>query len=337
MVFFVERLLVVLVVVATAAALWRLTGILVLLFGATLLAIGLRAATRTIARIIKIGEAFALSVVIIIAIAIFSAAFWLFGSVVAAQLDEVLQAAPAGIKLFMERLNANPYGRQLLDQARDVNVVGATGWATSVATATVGSITRGIGYGAITIFVAIYLAAQPNRYRRLCIRLVPPTNQKAVERFIDLMGSILKRWLTGQLVVMFTIGLLSGVGLWLLGIEAAFALGLMGGLLCFIPFVGAILAAVPATLVALTAGAVLCRLGHLDVRGCSLRRGKLHHTYGTAGGNLLTAGSRYPVDGCIQPPPGTLRRAARSATYTAAHGRCRDLLRPEGTRRTARE
>ena len=39
-----------------------------------------------------------------------------------------------------------------------------------------------------------------------------------------------------------------------MGIEATFALGLMGGLLCFIPFVGAVLAAIPATLVALTQG-----------------------------------------------------------------------------------
>ena len=53
---------------------------------------------------------------------------------------------------------------------------------------------------------------------------------------------------------MAVIGVLSGFGLWLLGIEAAFTLGLIGGLLCFIPYVGAILAAVPATLVALTQG-----------------------------------------------------------------------------------
>jgi predicted PurR-regulated permease PerM len=53
---------------------------------------------------------------------------------------------------------------------------------------------------------------------------------------------------------MVAIGVLTGIGLWLMGIEAAFALGLMGGLLCFIPFVGAILAAIPATLVAMTQG-----------------------------------------------------------------------------------
>ena len=70
----------------------------------------------------------------------------------------------------------------------------------------------------------------------------------------DVTEDILRRWLLGQLVVMGTIGILSGIGLWLLGIDAALALGLMGGLLSFIPYLGAELAAVPATLVALTQG-----------------------------------------------------------------------------------
>src|ERR1039457_4993329 len=84
------------------------------------------------------------------------------------------------------------------------------------------------------------------------MRIVPPAHRGTAERLFAMTGYILRRWLIGQMVVMVTIGVLSGIGLWLLGIEAAFALGLMGGLLCFIPFVGAILAAVPATLVALT-------------------------------------------------------------------------------------
>jgi predicted PurR-regulated permease PerM len=104
------------------------------------------------------------------------------------------------------------------------------------------------------LFVAIYLAAQPDRYRHLCLRLVPPIQRSTAEYFFGVTAQVLQRWLVGQLVVMVTIGVLTGIGLWLLGIEAAFALGLTGGLLCFIPFVGAILAAVPATLVALTQG-----------------------------------------------------------------------------------
>ena len=156
----------------------------------------------------------------------------------------------------MDRLTANPYGRLFLEQVRGMDVTGATGWATSTATAAVGAITTGLGYAVVTFFVAIYLAAQPHRYRHLCMRLVPQAHHLTTEGLFDAIADTLQRWLAGQLVVMCTIGLLTGIGLWLLGIEAAFALGLMGGLLCFIPFVGAILAAVPATLVALTQGPI---------------------------------------------------------------------------------
>ena len=47
----------------------------------------------------------------------------------------------------------------------------------------------------------------------------------------DATANILGRWLAGQLVVMATVGILSGLGLWALGIEAALVLGLVGGVL----------------------------------------------------------------------------------------------------------
>jgi predicted PurR-regulated permease PerM len=253
---FTGRLLIIVIVAAVAGALWQLTDILMLLFGAILLAIGLRAAVRTVSRQTGMGEIPALAIVVVLLLVVFTAALWVFGSTVAAQLDEVIQASPTGFQLVVDWLNGHPNVRQFLEQARGTNVVGATGWATSIVATAVRSITRVLGYGMITFFVAIYLAAQPERYRRLCMRLVPPVHHGVAARLFAMIGDILRRWLIGQMVVMCTIGLLSGIGLWLLGIEAAFALGLMGGLLCFIPFVGAILAAVPATMVALTQGPI---------------------------------------------------------------------------------
>jgi predicted PurR-regulated permease PerM len=253
---FTGRLLVVFVIAALAAALWQLTGVLLLLFGAILLAIGLRAATRVVSRLTGIRETVALAGVIVAGLAVFGSALWVFGSLAADQLDEVIQAAPTGFRLLGERLVSHPYGRLLLEQVRGMDVGGATGWATSMATAAARSVTRGLGYAVITFFVAIYLAAQPDRYRHLCIRLVPPIYRMTTEKLLDRTGALLQRWLIGQMVVMCTIGLLMAIGLRFLGIEAAFVLGLIGGLLCFVPFVGAILAAVPATLVALTHGPI---------------------------------------------------------------------------------
>ena len=53
---------------------------------------------------------------------------------------------------------------------------------------------------------------------------------------------------------MLVVGLLTGFGLWLLGMPSFLVLGLMAGVLEFIPFAGPIIAAVPAVLLALAAG-----------------------------------------------------------------------------------
>ncbi len=253
---FTGRVLVVLLITALAAGVWQLSDILVLLFGASLLTIGLCAATGLVAQLTGIRRSIALTGVFLLGLCVVGGALWVFGATIAAQFDDVMQVAPAGFKLFMAWMTGNPYGRQVLEQVRGANVMGATGWATSMITSIGGLITRGLGYAIVALFVAIYLAAQPDRYHHLCLRLVPPAHRATVETLFGVIGTVLRRWLAGQMVVMATIGVLTGIGLWLLGIEAAFALGLMGGLLCFIPFVGAILAAVPATLVAMTQGPV---------------------------------------------------------------------------------
>jgi predicted PurR-regulated permease PerM len=53
---------------------------------------------------------------------------------------------------------------------------------------------------------------------------------------------------------MVVVGLLTGIGLWLIGVPSALALGLLAGLLEFIPFAGPIIAAIPAVLLAMVVG-----------------------------------------------------------------------------------
>ncbi len=251
---YLQRLLITLVVLIIVAALWTLADVILLVFGAVLLAIGLCGAARLMTRLSGIRGTFALISVAVLVFSAFAAALWIFGSVASKQFNDVLIVAPAGYKLFIEWLGSSIYGQQILEQAHSINLVGATGWATALISPVFGLITRGLGYAAVCLFVATYLAAQPGRYVHLVLRLIPVAGRQTTQDLFNALQLILERWLLGQMAVMLTIGALSGLGLWFLGIEAAFALGLMGGLLCFIPFVGAILAAIPATLVALTQG-----------------------------------------------------------------------------------
>ena len=58
-------------------------------------------------------------------------------------------------------------------------------------------------------------------------------------------------WLKGELIAMLVIGLMTGIGLWLLGVQSWLVLGILAGFFEFIPFAGPILSAVPAILIAL--------------------------------------------------------------------------------------
>ena len=60
--------------------------------------------------------------------------------------------------------------------------------------------------------------------------------------------------LLGQMVDMLAVGVLAAAGLWLAGVPLPFALGMLAGLLTFIPYFGAILAGIPGVMIALNVG-----------------------------------------------------------------------------------
>jgi predicted PurR-regulated permease PerM len=127
---------------------------------------------------------------------------------------------------------------------------GAAATLTPALGSVLGSVGQGVAYTAIVIASGIFLAIEPQRHLRGVLLVVPAAAKPTVEAFLNRSATILHKWLVSRLIVMISIGVLSSLGLWALGIEGAFTLGLIGGLLTFIPLVGALLAAVPAILVA---------------------------------------------------------------------------------------
>jgi predicted PurR-regulated permease PerM len=110
--------------------------------------------------------------------------------------------------------------------------------------------------GAITDVVlvivgGIFLAVEPDLYRRGLLKLVPRSGRGNLSQALDDCWTALRLWLLARLATMALVGLITGIGLYLIGVPAALTLGLLAGLLDFIPFVGPIIAAVPAVLLAL--------------------------------------------------------------------------------------
>lgn len=99
---------------------------------------------------------------------------------------------------------------------------------------------------AIILFVAIYVAADTQLYHRGLMHLFPHRARPLVGDVLSEIATQLRKWLTTQLIAMAVIATVSTIVLLILDVKAAFALGLIAGLLEFIPTVGPILSAVPA-------------------------------------------------------------------------------------------
>lgn len=103
----------------------------------------------------------------------------------------------------------------------------------------------------IVFFISLYMAFSGERYIKGIVKLVPVSRRQAALEVIHTLSHTLKWWLIGISAMMVVVGILSGIGLWLLGIPLALILGILAGLLTFIPYFGPILSAVPAILIAL--------------------------------------------------------------------------------------
>jgi predicted PurR-regulated permease PerM len=123
-------------------------------------------------------------------------------------------------------------------------------YAGSVAASTLGGIITAL----VLVATTLYFAAAPALYINGTIRLFPLPYRIRARSILAHIGSTLRRWALGQLIDMAVVGVLTGIGLLLLGVPLALALAVLASLLTFIPYFGAIVAAVPAMLVGLTVG-----------------------------------------------------------------------------------
>jgi len=98
----------------------------------------------------------------------------------------------------------------------------------------------------VITFVAVYIAVDSKTYRRGIMHLVPRRGRAKAAEVMDAVGVTLRRWLVAQLIGMVAIGGITTALLLLLDVRAAVALGILAGLLEFVPYFGPILSAVPA-------------------------------------------------------------------------------------------
>ena len=246
---FIRRVLIVLGLAALFFLVWELRILLLMLFGAIVIASIFRAVADTICHYTRLPNAVSTALAILLVLGSLAALAAVFGSHVAQQVATLKETLPAAWKTLEQRVGDIGLIDQLDRLVATITTPG--GGSLSGFGRMLISIGGGIADFVVVIFAGIYLATQPNFYRVGAIKLVPPARRKIAAEAMLESERALRLWLKGQAVAMLVVGLLTGFGLWVLGMPSAFTLGLVAGVLEFIPFAGPILAAVPAILLAL--------------------------------------------------------------------------------------
>ena len=246
---FVERLLIALVIVGLALLLWQLRSLLILLFGSILFAVILRIIANPIQHRFRLPDSLALLIAVLIVFGIFGLAIFLFGAEVVRQASVIADRIPAAWEALQQWLAAWGLGEPVREWTDELRSNGG-GVLTNLG-GLIWSVSNALTDTLLLIVGGIFLAARPKLYRTGIIKLVPEEARGRTAQALDDVWRALRLWLAGRLAAMVLVGLLTGLGLWALGVPAALTLGLVAGLLEFIPFIGPIVAAIPGVLLAL--------------------------------------------------------------------------------------
>ncbi|WP_151633831.1 AI-2E family transporter [Noviherbaspirillum aerium] len=239
--------------VAIAGIVWYAADVLMLVFACILFAILLYDMSRRVRQWLHLPHWLALGAVVLLLLVVFVGAGWLMAPQISEQAGELAKTVPQALKDLQKQMSQYPMLAQLMNGMPPAEeLAGKLGAMLPQAGLFFSGLLGVVGNIAIIAFVGIYLAYQPGVYINGIVTLVPPRKRERIREVFDELGRTLGQWLAGKAVSMLVVGVATTAGLALLDIPLALVLGIIAGLLDFIPYVGPIMAGVPAVLIALT-------------------------------------------------------------------------------------
>jgi len=236
--------------------LWQIREVLLLMFAAVVLATTLNRLSKRFQRLgMRRGFAVLLSVAIFLAGVV--GFFWLIVPPFAQQFQELTNQVPKGFGRFNTWLDAlrTRIPNQLVPYIPDIN---------SLIQQVQPFVNRLLGNsfafvsGSLEVVLKILLVlvltgmmlADPLAYRKVFVRLFPSFYRRRVDGILDQCEVSLEGWITGAFIAICVVGLMSLIGLSILGIKAALALAVLAGFFNLIPNLGPTMSVLPAIAIA---------------------------------------------------------------------------------------
>ncbi|HEU0311041.1 MAG TPA: AI-2E family transporter [Sphingomicrobium sp.] len=232
---------------------------LLLIIGGMVFAVVLDGGTRLLGRVLPIGRGWRLAIVTLAGFAFVGWVFYFAGTTLAGQAEELrIVVTEQGQRLFgflvetglmpSDSAGIQGFGQQLL---------GGVGRLTSAVSTAVGAVASMI----LIMVIGIFIAIEPRLYDRGVAWMLPVENRGRFYEITDKVGFTLRRLLAGRIVGMVFEGIFTWFMLAYAGqifgvgpVPMAALLGLLTGLLAFIPNIGAIISGILMVAVGFSAG-----------------------------------------------------------------------------------
>lgn len=242
-----RRTLVVAAGAGVAILLWKLTDLILLLLAATLVAFIFYKFAMALQHRLRMPFALALTLAVILPMLFLVLVFAMFGNLMANQFTILFDRLPDAWAVFQNWLASSDIGRQISARADTLMPEGSR--IVDILQASISGIST-LATNLVVILVGgIYLAAQPRLYGNGILKVIPPAARQKTVHVVQAVADAMSAWLKAQGIAMLFIGFFTGVALTIVGIPAAPAIGLVAGLCEFVPYLGAIVVVVPATLI----------------------------------------------------------------------------------------
>ena len=186
------------------------------------------------------------------------------GSVVESQVRGLIESAPTLLSDAQDQIaqlqstlglesGLLPDPQQLMDSAR--NLLSGDTFSTFVSVSA--GVANVFSFLVVILIATIFTVAWPAPLVNGFVALWPAGRRGRVREILGELYKTVQRWFLGQLTSMTIIGMLFTVALFLIGIPFALLLGILSGLLAFIPFVGPFISIIPPILLALAQDPIL--------------------------------------------------------------------------------
>ncbi|WP_336987009.1 AI-2E family transporter [Altererythrobacter aquiaggeris] len=224
---------------------------LLVIFGAIVFASMIDGGARLLGRALNIGRGWRVAIVMALAVAFMVWLTIFAGSQISREAAEFPRIVTEQIQVLLSWAESQGFA---VDQKELSTLSGNL-------MSGVGTITRAIGglFGGLTTLVLIaiigvYLAVEPNLYERGVAWMLPSAHRENFYHTVSNMGFAMRRLLFGRIIGMVIEGLFTWMMLALWGVPMAALLGLLTGLLAFIPNIGALISGALMVLVGFSGG-----------------------------------------------------------------------------------